>query len=64
MDEILDYHPEDFDVCVRPGVTREGERQHFSCSTHGFTNKEIPLPIFVNQSILVSFGFMKINKYQ
>ena len=25
MDEILDYHPEDFDVCVRPGVTREGE---------------------------------------
>merc|ERR1711971_659132 len=24
MDEILDYHPEDFDVCVRPGVTREG----------------------------------------
>ena len=28
MDEILDYHPEDFDVCVRPGVTREGEREH------------------------------------
>ena len=49
MDEILDYHPEDFDVCVRPGVTREGEREHFSCSTHGFTKKEIPLPIFVNQ---------------
>jgi len=24
MDEISDYHPEDFDVCVRPGVTREG----------------------------------------
>jgi D-lactate dehydrogenase (cytochrome) len=23
MDEIEDYHPEDFDVSVRPGVTRE-----------------------------------------
>lgn len=23
MDQISDYHPEDFDVCVRPGVTRE-----------------------------------------
>ena len=30
MDEILDYHPEDFDVCVRPGVTREGEREHLT----------------------------------
>ena len=25
MDDILDYHPEDFDVSVRPGVTREGQ---------------------------------------
>ena len=64
MDEILDYHPEDFDVCVRPGVTREGEREHLSCSTHDFTKKVIPSPIFVNQSILVLFGFMKTNKYQ
>jgi D-lactate dehydrogenase (cytochrome) len=23
MTEILDYHPQDFDVSVRPGVTRE-----------------------------------------
>ena len=23
MDAITDYHPEDFDVCVQPGVTRE-----------------------------------------
>jgi D-lactate dehydrogenase (cytochrome) len=22
MKDIVDYHPEDFDVCVRPGVTR------------------------------------------
>ena len=28
MDEILDYHPEDFDVCVRPGVTRESLNHH------------------------------------
>ena len=23
MDKISNYHPEDFDVCVQPGVTRE-----------------------------------------
>ena len=23
MDSVLDYHPEDFDVVVQPGVTRE-----------------------------------------
>ena len=28
MDAITDYHPEDFDVCVRPGVTREGLNHH------------------------------------
>ncbi len=28
MDQVLDYHPEDFDVVVQPGVTREGLNQH------------------------------------
>ena len=23
MNQVLDYHPEDFDVIVEPGVTRE-----------------------------------------
>ena len=28
MDRILDYHPEDFDVVVEPGVTREALNHH------------------------------------
>ncbi len=28
MNTIEDYHPEDFDVCVRPGVTREDLNHH------------------------------------
>ena len=28
MNSISDYHPEDFDVCVRPGVTREDLNHH------------------------------------
>ena len=28
MDKILDYHPEDFDVVVEPGVTREALNHH------------------------------------
>ena len=28
MDQILDYHPEDFDVVVEPGVTREMLNHH------------------------------------
>lgn len=28
MDKILDYHPEDFDVIVQPGVTREALNHH------------------------------------
>ena len=41
MDEILDYHPEDFDVCVRPGVTREGEREHLTLIGTSLENKKI-----------------------
>ncbi len=33
MDQILDYHPEDFDVAVQPGVTRE-QLNHF-CKNDG-----------------------------
>ena len=40
MDEILDYHPEDFDVCVRPGVTREGEREHLTLIGMSSENKK------------------------
>ena len=41
MDEILDYHPEDFDVCVRPGVTREGEREHLTLIGTSLENKKM-----------------------
>ena len=28
MDRILEYHPEDFDVVVEPGITREKLNHH------------------------------------
>lgn len=56
MDQVLDLHPEDFDVTVEPGVTRKALNSYLRDTGLWFPVGEIPtLTEFIDRSSSLVF---------
>ena len=61
LDKILEYHPEDFDVKVQPGITRQSLDQYLKSDGLWFPIDPGKVPSIISRDLLKLLSFLILN---